>query len=142
LLAFPLSYVAFGFASNLDWPCIQVIAWIGVPVVGTALWLFRRSHADLGRNWSVNLKLRDGHELVSSGVYRLIRRPMYTSFFLLGVGQFLLLPNWLAGCTGLVGVAILYGFRVVREERMMLSLFDGVYRTYMARTKRIIPWIY
>jgi protein-S-isoprenylcysteine O-methyltransferase Ste14 len=142
LLVLPVCYVAFGFASDLDRPFIPTLAWIGVPTVGAALWLFRRSHADLGRNWSVSLKLRDAHQLVTNGVYRLIRHPMYASFFLLGIAQFLLLPNWLAGCAGLVGAAVLFGFRVRREEQMMLDLFGQQYQSYMRGTKRIIPRIY
>jgi protein-S-isoprenylcysteine O-methyltransferase Ste14 len=38
-----------------------------------AVWLFWRSHADLGRNWSPSLELREGHELVTEGVYRYVR---------------------------------------------------------------------
>jgi protein-S-isoprenylcysteine O-methyltransferase Ste14 len=106
-----------------------------------ALWLFRRSHVDLGRNWSISLEVRDHHALVKNGVYRLIRHPMYSSFFLLGVAQVLLLPNWFAGGSGLVGAGILYAFRVRREEQMMLESFGEEYRTYMTDTKRLIPWM-
>jgi protein-S-isoprenylcysteine O-methyltransferase Ste14 len=66
---------------------------------------------------------------------------MYSSFFLLGVAQLLLLPNWLAGVSGLIGVGLLFVFRVMREERMMLDSFGDEYRAYMASTKRIIPWV-
>jgi len=53
----------------------------------------------------------------------------------------LLLSNWLAGASGLVGAGVLYTFRVRREERMMLECFGDDYRTYMAHTKQLIPWI-
>jgi len=53
----------------------------------------------------------------------------------------LLLPNWLAGLSGLIGVAILFVFRVRREERMMLEMIGHEYRAYMAITKRLIPWV-
>src|SRR5262245_24841255 len=46
------------------------------------LWLFHRSHADLGRNWSITLEVREQHQLVTGGVYRSVRHPMYTSLFL------------------------------------------------------------
>jgi protein-S-isoprenylcysteine O-methyltransferase Ste14 len=106
-----------------------------------ALLLFYRSHADLGRNWSISLELRSEHRLVSSGIYRFIRHPMYSSFFLMAIAQLMLLPNWFAGATGLVGVAMLYGFRVRQEERMMVERFGTEYRDYMARTARLIPWL-
>jgi protein-S-isoprenylcysteine O-methyltransferase Ste14 len=85
--------------------------------------------------------VREQHALITTGVYRLVRHPMYTSFFLLGLAQLLLLPNWLAGASGLAGALILFAFRVAREERMMLETFGDEYRYYIGRTKRIIPWI-
>jgi protein-S-isoprenylcysteine O-methyltransferase Ste14 len=65
---------------------------------------------------------------------------MYSSFFLLGLAQMLLLSNWWAGISGLVGAGALFIFRVFREEQMMLENFGDEYRAYMAHTKRIIPW--
>jgi len=141
LFVIPAIYVLTGFPAVLDRPFVAWLAWLGiVPEIG-ALWLFRRSHADLGRNWSISLELREQHALVKNGVYRHIRHPMYTSFFLLGIAQFLLLPNWLVGLAGVAGAGILFAFRVAREERMMLESFGDEYRAYMAHTKRIVPWI-
>jgi protein-S-isoprenylcysteine O-methyltransferase Ste14 len=54
----------------------------------------------------------------------------------------LLLPNWLAGGSGLVGAGVLYAFRVKREEQMMLESFGEEYRAYMKDTKRLIPWLF
>jgi protein-S-isoprenylcysteine O-methyltransferase Ste14 len=141
LLVIPAIYVVTGFPASLDRPFVAIIAWLGLVPLVAALWLFRRSHADLGRNWSITLQVRDQHALVKSGVYRLIRHPMYSSFFLLGLAQLLLVPNWLAGAAGLAGAALLFGFRVAREERMMLESFGEDYRAYMASTKRVIPWV-
>lgn len=141
LFLIPAAYVLTGFPAALDRPFVPAIAWSALLPLCGALWLFRRSHVDLGRNWSVTLKIRDKHVLVKSGVYRLVRHPMYSSFFLLGLSQMLLLPNWLAGASGLIGAGILFGFRVLREEQMMLESFGDEYRSYMATTKRIIPWI-
>jgi Isoprenylcysteine carboxyl methyltransferase (ICMT) family len=48
---------------------------VGAALMTFAVWLFWRSHADLGRNWSPSLQLREGHELVTEGVYRYVRHP-------------------------------------------------------------------
>ena len=71
-----------------------------------------------------------------------VRHPMYTSFLLMGIGQALLLSNWLVALAGLVGFAILFFLRVNKEERMMLENFGPQYRAYMKRTKKIIPYLY
>ena len=142
LFLIPAIYALTGFPESLDRAFYPAIAWLGLAPLAGALWLFRRSHVDLGRNWSVTLKVREHHVLIKAGVYRLVRHPMYSSFFLLGLAQLLLLPNWLAGVSGLVGVGLLFVFRVIREERMMLDSFGDEYRAYMASTKRIIPWVF
>jgi protein-S-isoprenylcysteine O-methyltransferase Ste14 len=111
----------------------------GTAVLAAAVWLFWRSHADLGRNWSPSLQLLEGHELVTEGVYRSIRHPMYASMWLWGVAQALLLQNWVAGWASLVLFLPLYLLRVPREERMMLDEFGEEYRAYMNRTGRVVP---
>jgi protein-S-isoprenylcysteine O-methyltransferase Ste14 len=141
LFVIPAIDVLTGFPAALDRPFVPAIAWLGLVTMIGALWLFHRSHADLGRNWSITLELRERHVLVTTGVYRTIRHPMYSSFFLLGFAQMLLLPNWFAGLSGVLGAGVLYAFRVLREERMMLESFGDDYRAYMAATKRIVPWI-
>jgi protein-S-isoprenylcysteine O-methyltransferase Ste14 len=141
LCAVPAMYALTGFPKSLDRPFIPAIAWLGLLTLCAALWLFFRSHADLGRNWSISLEIREQHALVQTGVYRLIRHPMYSSFFLLSLAQMLLLPNWFAGASGLLGVAVLYAFRVRQEERMMLEYFGNDYLGYREHTKRLIPWI-
>lgn len=141
LFVTPALYTLTGFPASLDRPFISAIAWLGLVPLCVSLWLFRRSHVDLGDNWSISLQVRKHHTLVKTGVYRLIRHPMYSSFFLLGLSQMLLLPNWLAGASGLIGVALLFVFRVRREEYMMLQTIGDEYRGYMASTKRLIPWV-
>jgi protein-S-isoprenylcysteine O-methyltransferase Ste14 len=79
--------------------------------------------------------------LVRTGIYRFIRHPMYSSFFLLGLAQLLLLPNWVGGGAGIIGAALLYALRIQREEKMMLENFGDEYRLYMRQTKRLVPWI-
>jgi protein-S-isoprenylcysteine O-methyltransferase Ste14 len=137
----PLVYALTGFPAALDRPLIPAIAILGLIALCGALFLFYRSHADLGRNWSISLQIRNEHRLITTGIYRLVRHPMYTSFFLLAVAQLLLLPNWFAGAAGLVCVGILYAFRVRQEERMMVERFGADYQQYMAHTARLIPWI-
>jgi protein-S-isoprenylcysteine O-methyltransferase Ste14 len=138
----PALYVATGFPRFANYPFQPGLAWLGVVVALAALVMFRLTHKALGQNWSVSLDVRERHTLVTHGVYRHVRHPMYTAFWLLAVAQALLLPNWIAGPAGLVGFGTLFFLRVGREERMMLDAFGDDYRAYMARTARVIPWVY
>lgn len=138
----PGFYVVTGIPAAADYPASAWAVAIGTFVFAAAMWVFRRTHKELGRNWSITLEIRDRHELISGGPYALVRHPMYTSFLLMGVGQAFLLSNWVMGFAGLVGFAILFFLRVDKEERMMLETFGPQYRAYMERTKRIIPFLY
>jgi protein-S-isoprenylcysteine O-methyltransferase Ste14 len=142
LAILPAFYVATGIPEAADHPTSAWAVALGALIFASALWVFRRSHKELGRNWSITLEIRERHALICAGPYAVIRHPMYTSFMLMGLGQAFLLSNWVAGLAGLVGFAILFFLRVGEEERMMLENFGPEYRVYMERTKRIIPYIY
>ena len=138
----PALYVfgdAFAFAAYPLWPGQ---AWLGTAVGAAALWMFRRTHNDLGRNWSVTLEIREHHSLVTHGVYSRVRHPMYTAFWAWAAAQALLLPNWFAGFAGIVGFGVLFFLRVPHEERMMIQTFGDEYRRYMQQTWRVLPGIF
>jgi protein-S-isoprenylcysteine O-methyltransferase Ste14 len=125
-----------------DYAFQPILAWLGTAILLGALSLFYLAHRDLGRNFSTSLEIRRDHLLVTGGIYRRLRHPMYLACWLWAAAQVLLLPNWIAGLAGLVGFGILFLFRVRREERLMLEEFGQQYRRYMRRTERILPWIY
>src|ERR1700694_1798553 len=138
----PLVWVtspAFRFA---EYPLRAVPLAAGVMCYVIGLWLFYRSHADLGTNWSITLEVREGHRLITHGVYRRIRHPMYLALALYSIGQALVIPNWVAGPSNLPGFAILCALRVRAEERMMVEEFGDEYAAYSARTKRLIPGVW
>jgi len=138
----PLILILSPWLDFANYPLPEWTAYIGGPVMAFGLWLFWRSHTDLGRSWSVSLKLKKTHQLVTNGVYSLVRHPMYASFFVLGISQALLLGNWLAGWSGLLASALLYSVRRTSEEQMMLDSFGEEYVTYRQRTGGVIPRIW
>jgi len=135
----PLLYVLTPCLDFVDYQLPVWAGWLGVVVLVVALWLFWRSHADLGHNWFLSVQIREEHTLVTKGVFRRMRHPMYASQWLWGIAQTLLLQNLIAGLSGLVGFLPLYLLRVPREEQMMLEHFGEAYRLYMKRTGRVLP---
>jgi protein-S-isoprenylcysteine O-methyltransferase Ste14 len=142
LFALPFLYIASGQPEFADYSFRPAQAGAGLLVLGGSLWLLWRTHRDLGGNWSAKLEIRDDHCLMTSGIYNHIRHPMYSAFWLWALAQALLLPNWIAGFSGVVCFGILFFCRINREERMMIEAFGDEYRSYMARTRRLIPGIY
>ena len=142
LFVIPLLYVLTGEPKFADYEFHPIQAWIGTLVLAAGMALLHRTHRDLGRAWSITLEIRDQHTLVTRGIYERLRHPMYAAFWLWAISHALLLPNWIAGLSGLVGFGTLFFARVGQEERMMLEAFGDEYRAYMARTYRLIPGIY
>lgn len=148
-----LTLAWLGFFIPLIWVATSIFAFaeyrlrlapfvIGTLCLALGLWFFQRSHADLGTNWSITLELREKHQLITHGTYKHVRHPMYAALMLYSLGQMLAVPNWVAGPSYLLAVGVLFVFRVHREERMMLGEFDGEYKEYMFRTKRLVPGVW
>jgi protein-S-isoprenylcysteine O-methyltransferase Ste14 len=116
-----------------------------LPVLGAALVLaglvfalWARRH--LGRNWSGDVTVKEGHALIRSGPYRLVRHPIYSGVVLALAGTALAIGSAL----GFVAtVLILIGFVIklqVEEARMRETFPD--YADYCRRTARLIPGVY
>ncbi|NEZ55843.1 isoprenylcysteine carboxylmethyltransferase family protein [Leptolyngbyaceae cyanobacterium CCMR0082] len=115
---------------------------LGIVMFAISLYLFWRSHHDLGKNWSPTLQVREDHSLITNGIYQSIRHPMYTSIWLWAIAQALLLTNWIAGLSGIIAFGTLYILRIGNEEAMMLEQFGEQYREYRQRTKRLVPFLF
>lgn len=138
----PLAWVFAPVLGFADYPLRPVPYAAGLACLAAGLWLFHRSHADLGTNWSITLEVREGHRLVTEGVYRHVRHPMYLALLLYGAGQALVLPNWVAGPSYAVATLVLVAVRVGPEERLMREEFGAAYDTYAARTRRVVPHVW
>ena len=135
----PAVYVFTGQPHFASYPLQTWQVFAGGLVFLAALYLFRRTHSALGRNWSVTLEVRENHALITDGIYRYVRHPMYSAFWLWAIAQAFLLPNWVAGFSGIVGFGTLYLIRVRPEEQMMLEAFGSTYAEYAERTGRVFP---
>jgi protein-S-isoprenylcysteine O-methyltransferase Ste14 len=76
---------------------------------------------------------------VTEGIYQHIRHPMYAAIFLLMTAQAMILPNYVAGFSGILPFTALYFLRVGAEERMMTAEFGEEYAQYCQRTGRLFP---
>ena len=148
-----LGLVTLGLLAQLAWVVSPLLSFAdyglrpwalgaGAALVAAGLGLLHRSHADLGRNWSNTLELREDHRLVTAGVYRRIRHPMYTSLILYSAGLALAMPNAVAGPAFLAAFGTLVALRLPAEERMMEEAFGDGYCAWAAGTKRLVPGVW
>lgn len=138
-LVTPLIVIFSNGLAVADYEITTSLRIIGASVFTVSLWLLWRSHADLATNFSPSLFIQKNHTLVSTGIYRKIRHPMYLSFLMWAIGQSLLIANWVAGPLGLLAFLLIYLFRVEREEQQLLNQLGAEYAQYQKRTGRLLP---
>lgn len=138
----PAVWIFTDFLDGFDYNQNIILTIIGAVLLLISLRLFRLTHKALGKMWSHSLDLREDHKLVTSGIYEKVRHPMYTAFWVWAIGAAFLLPNWVAGFSGLIGFGILFFLRVGQEEEMMKAEFGEEYEAYIKRTDKVFPKIY
>ena len=105
---------------------------IGAVTLMLCVGLFVTVHLQLGTNWSPIPEQLEGHELVTTGLYRWARHPMYAVFFWAAIGTLLATLNWLiAWCVS--GSVWFVLQRIPVEEQDMLELFGQQYAEYCDR---------
>jgi protein-S-isoprenylcysteine O-methyltransferase Ste14 len=138
----PLVWVVSAQPASANYALEPIAFWSGSVVLVASLWLFARSHVDLGTNWSITLEVREEHRLVTSGVYRTLRHPMYTALLLNSLGFALVLPNWIAGPAYLVSMVLLVAARLRPEEQLKRAEFGAANDEYIRRSWRLIPGVW
>lgn len=116
----------------------DLLGWIAVAVLSTALWLFCYSHHTIGRYWSIRVELKEAHRLVTDGPYRYVRHPLYTALFLGYLGTLLALQSWtlVAWLPAFVASYVLFARE---EEQIMERGFGEAYRAYRRQAGMFLP---
>ena len=119
-------------------PAIAAIG-LALTVAGVAVAIWARLY--LGSNWSGRVTIKEGHELVRSGPYRVVRHPIYAGMLLalagvaIGIGE----------VHALIGVAVMAAaFRVKSrlEEKFMREQFGEKYERYQNEVTALIPFVW
>lgn len=110
-------------------------------VLLTAIVLVHHSTRTLGKFFD-RLVLKDDHQLITSGIYSVIRHPIYLAYFLLFSGFALTMQSLYALILFAMAGGVVFSNHIRVEETMMEQRFGSAFREYRARTKKLIPFIY
>jgi len=114
---------------------------IGVALVSVGLLILFVAAGTLRMNYSSSLVIRKNHKLVTHGIYRFVRHPVYFGAGLICAG----IPIYASSTLGFVLMAVLGLIvlnRIKMEEALLIEEFGEKYKKYQKRTKKIIPFIY
>jgi protein-S-isoprenylcysteine O-methyltransferase Ste14 len=106
----------------------DTVRWIGVVLAAAGGALRLWPVYVLGNRFSGLVAIQEGHTLVTTGIYRVIRNPSYLGLLINGFG-------WSLGFRSVVA-------RMNSEERLLQSEFGAEYDAYRARTARLVPGLY
>jgi protein-S-isoprenylcysteine O-methyltransferase len=108
-------------------------------VIGLGFAIWARLH--IGRNWSGTVELKEGHALVRSGPYALVRHPIYTGLLLAVLGKAVEHAD-LAGLMAFALLAFEWKRKSLLEERVMVERFGAEYEEYRREVKGLVPGIW
>jgi len=139
--ALVLAFRAYpGVFDRRIFPCNEAASWIGMALcaagVAFAIWARRT----LGANWSANPSIKEGHELIQCGPYRLARHPIYTGLLVAVLGT-QLGGGRVRELVILVGSLVVAAKKIQVEEGLMVRQFPEAYPQYRNRTKALIPFV-
>lgn len=132
-----------GLPPPFDWlvvPHTRLSAGVGASLCASGLGFAIWARVILGRNWSGVITLKEGHELIERGPYRVVRHPIYTGILAMFAGTAIGM-GYFGGFLGLLLVFVSFWLKLKREEDLMLKHFPDKYAVYQRRVKRIIPFL-
>ncbi len=114
------------------------LAGLAVVLVGWSM--AYAANRTIGESWSPTVDKTEEQNLVISGVYSVVRHPLYLSGLLVLAGTNIYFESswaWIGALLALIVILI----RVPIEERLLVERFGQKYIAYKKRTKAILPWI-
>lgn len=118
-----------------------ILMGIGVGMIFLGMIIRIVAIGTLKNNFSNRLRIREGHTLVTNGIYHWIRHPAYLGLILIVLGIPVLLSSILGFLVMFLVVPLLL-HRIKLEEVMLIGQFGAKYEEYMKQTKRLIPFLY
>ena len=107
-----------------------LVSGAGILLFGCGVLFRRKAIADLGDNWSIFTEIKEGQELVTTGIYRVLRHPYYVAVFLELTGVCFVSNAYSSLMLVFAVQTPLLFVRVVLEERMLVNCFGKAYEEY------------
>jgi protein-S-isoprenylcysteine O-methyltransferase Ste14 len=122
------------------WPVGFWPFWLGaaVTIAGLLFAVWARKH--LGTNWSRSVTIKQGHELITTGPYAVVRHPIYTGILTGFLGMAIAISQ-ARGFIAFVLFFLAFWIKLRMEEQWMRSQFGEAYATYAHQTAALVPYL-
>ncbi|CAN7246980.1 methyltransferase family protein [Knoellia sp. LjRoot47] len=110
-----------------------------VAIAGVALTL--AAQLQMGTAWRIGVDENERTSLVTTGVFGIVRNPIFTAMCITALGLTLMVPNVIA-VAGILALAVALELQVrIVEEPYLRTVHGDAYRTYEIRTGRFLPTV-
>jgi protein-S-isoprenylcysteine O-methyltransferase Ste14 len=123
------------------WPVGLLPFWLGAAVTITGLLFAVWAREHLGRNWSRSVTIKQGHELITSGPYAVVRHPIYTGILTGFLGMAITISQ-VRGFVVFLLIFLAFWMKFRMEEQWMRSQFGEAYATYTHQTAALVPYLF
>jgi protein-S-isoprenylcysteine O-methyltransferase Ste14 len=123
------------------WPVGFWPFWLGaaVTIAGLLFAVWAREH--LGSNWSRSVTIKQGHELITTGPYAVVRHPIYTGILTGFLGMAIAISQ-VRGFIVFILIFLAFWIKLRMEEQWMRSQFGETYATYAHQTAALVPYLF
>jgi protein-S-isoprenylcysteine O-methyltransferase Ste14 len=129
----PSDLLPFGTAVEVFW------AVVAVALAVSSVWMTLASIRALDKHWSLSAQLIEGHKLVTTGPYRLVRHPIYAGMLGLMLATALAFSHWFVIIPATIVFVVGTKIRVQSEERLLRETFGEEFEVYSRRVPMLIP---
>lgn len=119
-----------------------VIPFMGLAMILSGVVFRMFAIRKLGKFFNVNLTIHEDHQLVKTGIYKILRHPSYTGSLVSFLGFGISLNNWISSLIIFIPVFLIFVYRMNIEEKLLQKQFGEEYTDYMKSTYRLLPGIY
>lgn len=115
---------------------------ITVGIAAASVWLIESAVRTLGKQWALQARLVEGHQLITVGPYAHIRNPIYTGMLGMLIATGLAMEHWIRLIPAVVIFVIGMAIRIRSEEKLLRAEFGEAFEEYAQRVPAVVPGIY
>jgi protein-S-isoprenylcysteine O-methyltransferase Ste14 len=115
--------------------------YVGLVITSLGLAFAVLARLYIGKNWSPLIQVKEGHELIQTGPYAVVRHPIYSGLMLATLGTAIAYGE-LSGFAGFMMVVAAWGYKSRLEEAAMAEQFGAQYEKYRSHVKGLIPFVW
>jgi protein-S-isoprenylcysteine O-methyltransferase Ste14 len=117
-------------------------ALLAIVLAISSVWFVSAAVRALGKQWSLAARVLEGHRLITTGPYNIVRNPIYTGMFGMLLATGLVYSHWIGLLAAIVVFAVGTAIRVRSEEKLLREAFGQEFESYARKVPAVVPFLF